>query len=78
MNFSKVDAYLEQLPNYGFPACELAVTHKGSLVYRRAVGYADVEKTRPTSENDLYYVFSISKISTCVAAMYAESKSTPG
>ncbi|MBR2018886.1 MAG: beta-lactamase family protein [Clostridia bacterium] len=69
MNFSKVDDYLEQLPNYGFPACELAVTHKGSLVYRRAVGFADIEKTRPTSENDLYYVFSVTKTTTCICAM---------
>lgn len=69
MNFSKLDAYLESLPGYGLPACDLAVTYRGETVYRRAVGYADVEKTRPTSENDLYYTFSVTKTTTCICAM---------
>ena len=69
MNFSKVDEYLHQLPACGIPGCELAVTYKGELVYRGFAGYANAAKTRPVSENDLYYVFSISKITTCVSAM---------
>lgn len=69
MNFSKVDEYLHQLPQCGIPGCELAVTYKGELVYRGGAGYANAEKTRPVSENDLYYIFSISKITTCVCAM---------
>ena len=74
MNFSKLDAFFKQLPACGIPGCELAITHKGKPVYRAAAGYADVKQTRPTSENDLYYVFSISKISTCVAAMQLVEK----
>ena len=69
MNFSKLDTYLHQLPECGIPGCELAVSYKGELVYRGFAGYADAQKTRPVSENDLYYVFSISKITTCVSAM---------
>lgn len=69
MNFSKLDTYLKQLPSCGIPGCELAVTYKGELVYRGFAGYADTEKMRPVSENDLYYIFSISKITTCVCAM---------
>lgn len=69
MNFSKLDAYFKQIPAFGIPGCELAVTYKGKLVYRGSAGYADAEKTHPVSENDLYYIFSISKITTCVAAM---------
>ena len=69
MNFSKLDAFLKDLPACGIPGCELAVTYKGEPVYRGFAGYADAAKARPVSENDLYYVFSISKITTCVCAM---------
>ncbi len=69
MNFSKLEEYLNLLPRYGLPACDFAVSHRGKTVYRHASGFSDVEKTKPVSENDLYYVFSISKITTCVAAM---------
>ena len=74
MNFSKLDAFFKQLPMCGIPGCELAITYKGESVYRAAAGFADAKQTRPASENDLYYVFSISKISTCVAAMQLVEK----
>lgn len=69
MDFSKLDKYMDTLPACGIPACDLAVTYRGKTVYRRGVGFSDVSKTKPVSEDDLYYVFSISKITTCVAAM---------
>ena len=69
MDFSKVDAYLQSLPACGIPAAELAVTHNGKLVYRGAAGFSDAAKTKPVSSRDLYWIFSASKIVTCVAAM---------
>lgn len=69
MDFSKLDNYLERLPTCGIPACDLAVTQNGKMIYRRGIGFSDTEHTRPVSSEDLYYVFSVSKITTCVAAM---------
>ena len=69
MNFEKIDQYLDTLPQCGIPACSFLVTHKGKPVYTRNVGFSDLEKTKPTREDDLYWVYSISKITTCVAAM---------
>lgn len=69
MNFSKLEAYLSTLPACGIPGCELAVTYRGETVFRSGVGFADAELTRPVSQDDLYFVFSISKITTCVAAL---------
>ena len=60
---------MEALPARGMPGCELAVSYMGKQVYRKRVGYSDAAGTRPTSENDLYWVFSVSKITTCVSAM---------
>lgn len=69
MDFSKLDQYLEEMPQRGIPACELAVTRDGEQIYRKSVGFSDFEGKRPTSEKDLYWIFSASKVITCTAAM---------
>lgn len=69
MNFSKLDAFLEGMPERGFPAVELAITKDGETIYRKCVGYSDSAKTKPTSPSDLYWIFSASKVITCTAAM---------
>ena len=74
MDFSKLDKFMDTMTACGIPACDLAVTYRGKTVYRRAVGFSDSAKTKPVSPDDLYYVFSISKITTCVAAMQLVEK----
>lgn len=69
MNFQKLNDLIASLPSRGFPACDISVAKDGREVFRARAGYADAAKTRPVSENDLYWVFSISKIATCIAAM---------
>ena len=69
MNFSKLDAFMETMTARGIPGCELAVTKDGETVYRKCVGYADLAKTRPVSPRDLYWIFSATKVITCLAAM---------
>ena len=69
MNFSKLDAFFEQMTERGYPACEIAVTKDGKTVYRKGVGFADAAKTRPVSDKDLYWIFSATKVLTCIAAM---------
>ncbi len=69
MNFQKLDALMTNMPAYGIPASELAVTYKGKLVYRKCVGASDEAGTKPVTENDIYWIFSISKITTCVSCM---------
>lgn len=69
MDFSRLDEYLEAMPQRGIPACEMAVTKDGKIVYQKGVGYSDVEQTKPTSESDIYWVYSTSKVVTCAMAM---------
>ena len=69
MNFSKVKAYLDRLPELGIPFCDVAVTYHGKPVLRHAAGFTDPAGTRRPAESDIHYVFSISKITTCVVAM---------
>ena len=69
MNFEKLDRFLDTMPQRGFPACSLLVTQNGKPIYTRNVGFSDLQKNTPATENDLYWVCSISKVTTCVAAM---------
>jgi CubicO group peptidase (beta-lactamase class C family) len=69
MDFSRLDAVMEDMVNRGVPGCELAVSYKGETVYRKSVGFADHGRTRPASADDIYWIYSCSKVITCVAAM---------
>lgn len=69
MDFSKLDRYMEQMTLRGVPACELSVTRDGKCVYRKCVGYSDPEGKHPTSPNDIYWIYSATKVLTCIAAL---------
>lgn len=69
MNFSKLDTYFNDMQRRGYPACELAVSQNGKTVYRKSIGFADAQGTRPASPNDIYWIFSTTKVITCIAAM---------
>lgn len=69
MNFSKLDRFMEKMPERGFPACELGVTLDGEKVYGRAVGFSDSAKSKPAKTGDLYWIYSTTKVLTCIAAM---------
>lgn len=68
--FAQIRAYMEQLhQEKGLPGCAVAVYRHGKPVYSTCVGYADRAHTRPTAENDLYFLYSCSKPITVTAAM---------
>ena len=69
MNFSKLDQFMQAMPQRGIPGCELVVTKDGEVVYRTGVGHSDEKKTKPVTNQDLYWIFSATKVITCIAAM---------
>ena len=69
MDFSRLDAVMDDMLKRGIPGCELAVSYKGETVYRKSVGYADHARTKPSSPDDIYWIYSCSKVITCIAAM---------
>ena len=69
MDFTKLDNLIDSLPACGIPMCDLAVTYKGETVYRHSSGYSDAAQTKPTSKDDIYWIFSNTKIATCIAGM---------
>ena len=69
MDFTKLTAFLDDFPKKGLPEADLAVTLNGEPVYRHMTGYSDAARTKPASADDLYWIYSTSKVITCVAAM---------
>ncbi|MBQ7226248.1 MAG: beta-lactamase family protein [Clostridia bacterium] len=69
MNFSKVTELIDTMPRRGIPFFELIVTKDGQEVYRHRVGHSDPCGVVPFKEDDLYWLFSSTKVVTCVAAM---------
>lgn len=69
MNFDKLRDLIATLPSRGFPACDLSLAKDGKEILRLCAGYSDAAATKPVSKNDMYWVFSISKIATCIGAM---------
>lgn len=69
MNFSKLTQFMQQMPYRGYPSCELAVTKNGETVFRTSVGCSQLATARPASPNDLYWIYSCTKVITCIAAL---------
>ncbi|MBO5262153.1 MAG: beta-lactamase family protein [Clostridia bacterium] len=69
MDFSKIKALIDTMPKRGIPFFELVVTKDNKEVFSHKVGYSDSEQAVPFKSDDLYWLFSTSKVITCVAAM---------
>lgn len=70
MDFSKLTAYIDSLDVlYHIPGCDCSVYYRHKEVYRHNSGYSDYAKRRPVSDDDLYWIYSCSKVACMVAVM---------
>ncbi len=69
MNFLKLEKYIDSLADSGIPGCDCAVYSGYRQIFRHMQGYRDYAKTSPVSDNDLYMMFSVTKVLTCAAIM---------
>lgn len=69
MNFQKLKDFIASMPSRGFPACDLSIAKDGKEIFRATSGFSDAAGKKPVTSEDMYWVFSISKIATCIAAM---------
>lgn len=69
-DFTKLGEYLDSLEStLGIPACGVSVMLDHQNVYSHYSGYADLERTRPASATDTYWIYSSTKVSTAVAVL---------
>lgn len=70
MNFDRVDAYLRSLSDtYGLHSVDCKVMRNHQVLFRSMYGYRDYDHTVPVSDQDLYDVYSCTKVITMTAAM---------
>jgi len=69
MNFKRVTDFMESLKDVGVAGADLGIYLKGREVYRRQVGYANIETQAPITKDTLFAIWSMTKVVTCVAAL---------
>lgn len=75
MNFNKITDYLDSLEAEGIPSVDCMIYKDHEIVYRHFNGYADNEKTKKIMGNELYLMFSATKLITMTAVLQlAEQK----
>jgi len=67
--FEKLTSTMHSYLEYGLPGCFCVVLKDGQQVFKYAAGYSDRENKIPMTGNEICYVYSCSKLITCVAAM---------
>lgn len=74
MNFEKITNYLNSLEAEGIPSVDCMIYKNHELVYRHFNGYADSAKTKKIKGNELYLMFSATKLITMTAALQLVEK----
>jgi len=69
MDFSKLKAFMDHMAEERTPGNAVKVFLNGKSVFEYASGYANLEKQIPITGEELYYIYSCSKIATVTAGM---------
>lgn len=69
MNIENMDKLLETFVESGIPGCSVIVHKDHKEIYRGKAGYADIETQTPISYDNLFYIYSATKVITCTAIM---------
>jgi len=71
LNSSKLDSLFIELDKSGEFMGSIALSHKGSIIYTSAVGFADIETQKKATKNTKYRIGSISKMFTATLVLKA-------
>ncbi len=74
MNFEKITSYLNSLEEEGIPSVDCMIYKDHKPVYRHFNGYADSAKAKKMQGNELYLMFSATKLITMAAALQLMEK----
>lgn len=75
MVFRALSSFLDSLSSdFGVPCCRMVVYKDHKKVFTHSAGYSDLAGDRPASADDLYWIYSATKLSTCTAVMQLAEK----
>lgn len=70
MNFSRLDSYIDRLiDEYDVPGVDCIVYKGHEMVYRRFAGMSDRENGKAMNGNEIYLIYSMTKMITCISAL---------
>ena len=69
MNFERLTNFLNWLVEWRIPGVDIMVAKDGETVYRYQAGYKDREKGVKMRGDELYQIYSATKVVTCAAAL---------
>ena len=69
MDFNRLTEYMDSLAAVGVPGCDLAVWKDHEPVYRHMAGFRDAAGAEPVQGDELYWLYSATKVFTTCAAM---------
>ena len=72
--FGKLTDLLKKFIVMGIPGNDCVVYHKGKCIYRKQYGYSDNVNKIEMNGNELYNIYSCSKVITCTAALMLYEK----
>ena len=69
LNFKALTEYMDSLAAVGVPGCDLAVCRDHEPVYRHMSGHRDAMGVTPVQGDELYWLYSCTKVFTTCSAM---------
>ena len=69
MNFEPLSQFLDSLIPYGIPGADMLIMQNHRPLYRHRAGWRDREAQEPLRGDELYFLYSCSKVATVTAAM---------
>ncbi len=66
---SRLTALLQHFVGNGLPGCACMVTKDEKTIYENYLGFADIDKELPITDETIYRIFSMTKVVTCTAAL---------
>ncbi|CAI6087039.1 serine hydrolase domain-containing protein [Cohnella sp. JJ-181] len=74
MDFAPLSRFIDRIAAWRIPWAEVLVMHRNETVFRYRAGYADLEAKSPIDEDRIIYLYSLTKILTCTAALQLVEK----
>ena len=69
MRFDRLKNYMDTLSSVGVPGCDLLVMRDHQVLFRYGAGCSDAEGKVPVRGDEMYWLFSCTKVITTCAAM---------
>ena len=71
MNFTKLQNCMDRfVSEYNVPGVDCIVNIEHEQVFRYFNGKSDIENNKPMQGNELYIIFSMTKMLTCTCALH--------